>query len=86
MEALEERSHSSYSFMTWVLIGGEWSDRAPAALFRREKGPTVAIGQEAGWAPEPVWTQRLGGKVLCLCRGPNLDRPVVQSIARQYTD
>jgi hypothetical protein len=23
------------------------------------KGPTVPIVQEAGWAPEPVWTQRL---------------------------
>jgi hypothetical protein len=22
------------------------------------KGPPVPIGQEAGWAPEPVWTQR----------------------------
>jgi hypothetical protein len=28
--------------------------QAPAALL-----PPVPIGQEAGWAPEPVWTQRL---------------------------
>jgi hypothetical protein len=26
------------------------------------------------------------GKVLCLCQGSNLDRPVVQSVARHYTD
>jgi hypothetical protein len=32
---------------------------APAALYPRGKGPPVPIVQEAGWAPEPVWTQRL---------------------------
>jgi hypothetical protein len=26
------------------------------------------------------------GKILCLCQGSNLDRPVVQSVARHYTD
>jgi hypothetical protein len=26
------------------------------------------------------------GKLLCLCRGSNSDRPVVQSVARYYTD
>jgi hypothetical protein len=26
------------------------------------KGPPVPIVQEAGWAPEPVWTQRLQEK------------------------
>jgi hypothetical protein len=26
------------------------------------KGPPVPIVQEAGWAPEPVWTQRLEEK------------------------
>jgi hypothetical protein len=35
---------------------------APAALYPRGKDPPVAIGQEAGWAPEPVWTQRLEEK------------------------
>jgi hypothetical protein len=33
---------------------------------------------------EPVWTQRLEEKSFCLCRGSNLYRPVVQSIARHY--
>jgi hypothetical protein len=46
----------------------------------------VPIGQEAGWAPEPVWTQRLEEKSFCLCRVSNLDRRVVQSVARHYTD
>jgi hypothetical protein len=41
-----------------------------------EKSPPVPTVQEAGWAPEPVWTQRLEG-----------DRtPAVQSVTSQYTD
>jgi hypothetical protein len=51
-----------------------------------EKGPLVPTGQEAGLAPEPVWTQRLEEKSFRLCRGSNLDRPVVQSVVRNYTD
>jgi hypothetical protein len=35
---------------------------APAALLPPRKGPTVPIVQVAGWAPEPVWTQRLEEK------------------------
>jgi hypothetical protein len=35
---------------------------APAAFLPPGKGPPVLIGQEAGWAPEPVWTQRLEEK------------------------
>jgi hypothetical protein len=37
----------------------------------------VPIGQEAGWAPEPVWTQRLQEKSVA----PATHRtPVVQSV------
>jgi hypothetical protein len=50
------------------------------------KGPPVRIVQEAGWTLEPVWTQRLHEKFFRLCRRSNLDRPVVQPIARLYTD
>jgi hypothetical protein len=57
---------------------------APAALYSREKRPQVSIVQEAGWAPEPVWTQRLEEKSFRLWWGSNLDRPVVQSIVRQH--
>jgi hypothetical protein len=32
---------------------------AAAAFLPPGKGPPVPIVQEAGWAPEPVWTQRL---------------------------
>jgi hypothetical protein len=53
---------------------------APAALL-----PPVPIVQEAGWAPEPVWTHEARGKILCPCRGSNPDRPVVQPVVRHYT-
>jgi hypothetical protein len=81
-----ERRYSCYSFSTSALDGGEWS----VSLFGRAlppgKGPPVPIGQEAGWAPEPVWTQRLEEKSFRLCRGSNFDRPVVQPVATHYTD
>jgi hypothetical protein len=52
---------------------------APAALYPRGKDP---IGQEAGWAPEPVWTQRLEEKPSASVG----DRtPVVQFVVRHYT-
>jgi hypothetical protein len=35
---------------------------APAALYPRGKDPPVPIVQEAGLAPELVWTQRLEEK------------------------
>jgi hypothetical protein len=37
-----------------------------------------------GWAPGPVWTQRLQEKFFC--RGSNADHPVVQPVVRHYTD
>jgi hypothetical protein len=37
-------------------MGVSGQRHAPAALYPREKGPPVPIVQEAGWAPEPVWT------------------------------
>jgi hypothetical protein len=65
--------HFIYSFSTSV---GKWSASRPGRALPLEKGPPVSIVQEAGWAPEPVWTQRLEEKILCLCRGPNPGRPV----------
>jgi hypothetical protein len=51
---------------------------APAALYPK-KGPPVPIGQEAGWAPELVWTQRLEKKSFASA-GDLI--PVVQSVVR----
>jgi hypothetical protein len=63
MEAIGgERRYSSYSFTTSALDGGEWSASRPGRALSPEKGPPVPIVQEAGWAPEPVWTQRIEEK------------------------
>jgi hypothetical protein len=63
MEALGgERRYSSYSFTTSALDGVSGQLHAPAALLPPGKGSTVPIVQEAGWAPEPVWIQRLQEK------------------------
>jgi hypothetical protein len=50
--------------MTSVLDGGEWSASRPGRALPPAKGPPVPIGQEAGWASELVWTQRLEEKSL----------------------
>jgi hypothetical protein len=42
-------------------MGVSGQRHAPAALSPPGKGPPVSIIQ-AGWAPEPVWTQRIEEK------------------------
>jgi hypothetical protein len=73
---LGDRRYSSYCFLTSALEGGERSASCPGRALPPDKEPPVPTVQEAGWAPEPVWTQRLEEKILCLCRGSNPDRPV----------
>jgi hypothetical protein len=51
--------YSSYSFTTSVLDGGEWSASRLGRVLPPGKELPVSIGQEAGWAPEAVKTQRL---------------------------
>jgi hypothetical protein len=43
-------------------MGVSGQRHAPAALLPPGRGPPVPIVQEAGWAPKPVWTQRLEEK------------------------
>jgi hypothetical protein len=77
---------SSYSFTTSALDGSEWSASRSGRALPPRKGPLIPIGQEAGWASEPVWTQRIEEKSFRLCQRSNPDRPVVQHVARHYTD
>jgi hypothetical protein len=63
------------SFLASALYGMSGQRHAPAALYSRERTP-VPIGQEAGWASELVWTQRLEEKSFGLCRGSSPVRPV----------
>jgi hypothetical protein len=78
--------YSCYTFSNSALDGDEWLASRPGRALPPRKGPPVPIVQEAGWASEPVWTQRLEEKSFRLCQGSNLDRPVVQPVARHYTD
>jgi hypothetical protein len=74
MEAHGERRYSSYSYSTSALDGSEWSASRPGRAL-----PPVPTVQEAGWAPEPVWTQRLEEKSSASVG----DRtPVIQSVVR----
>jgi hypothetical protein len=81
-----EREYSSYSFSTSALDRGEWSASRPGRALGPGKGTPVPIVQQAGRAAGAVWTQGATGKILSPLPGSNLDRPVVQSVARHYTD
>jgi hypothetical protein len=76
-----ERKYSSYSFFTWTLDVVSGQRHSPAALYPRES-TSCSLGQEAGWASEPVWTQRLEEKSFASAE----DRtPLVQIVVRQET-
>jgi hypothetical protein len=63
--------------------GGELSASRPCRALPPGKEPPVPTVQEAGWAPEPVWTQRLEENFSASVE----DRtPSVQSAVRHYTD
>jgi hypothetical protein len=82
-DAKGERKYSSYSCLTSALDGDEWSASRPGCSLPPRKGPTIPIVQEAGWASELVWTQRLEEISFAYAE----DRtPVVQSVVRHYTD
>jgi hypothetical protein len=82
-EHLSDRRYSSYSFLTPALEGGEWSaSRSGRALPPGKESP-VPIVQEAVWAPEPVWTQRVEEKSSA---SVGYRTPAVQSVVRHYTD
>jgi hypothetical protein len=62
---------------------GEWSASRPGRALPLGKEPPVPIVQQAGWAPELVWTQRLEEKSSASVG----DRTsIVQSVVRHYTD
>jgi hypothetical protein len=59
-----KRRYSSRSFLTLALCGCERSASRPGRALLTGKGLTAPIVRGAGWAPEPVWTQRLEEKSL----------------------
>jgi hypothetical protein len=48
-----------------------------------QRGPLEPTGQEAGWASELVWTQRLEEKSFVSVGDRTF---VIQSVVRHYTD
>jgi hypothetical protein len=66
-------------------MGVSGQRHAPAALYTGER--TSSSHCTGGWVgPRAGLDIEARGQILYLCRGPNLDRPVVQPIARHYTD
>jgi hypothetical protein len=45
--------------MTWAVDEGEWSASRLGRALAQLKCSTVPIVREAGWASEPVWTEKL---------------------------
>jgi hypothetical protein len=87
MEALGGRGgiDSSCSFLTSALNGGEWSASRPGHALPPGNDPSAhCTGSWVG--PRVSLDTEVRGKILCPCRGSNLDRPVVQSVVRHYTD
>jgi hypothetical protein len=63
-------------------MGMSGQRHAPAS-FTPGKRPAVPIGQEAEWASDLVWTQRLEEKSFAFAGDQT---PVVYSVIRHYTD
>jgi hypothetical protein len=74
--------YSSYSYLTSALNGSEWTASRPGRTLAPGNGPPVPIVQMVGWTPEPVWTQRLEENSFRLGQRSNLNRPIVQPVAR----
>jgi hypothetical protein len=64
----EERNYCCYSFLTSAIDGGGWSASRPGRALAPGKETPVPIVQEAGWAPEPAWTQRIEEKYFASAR------------------
>jgi hypothetical protein len=66
-------------------MGVSGQRHAPAALYLLGNDPDTHC--TGGWmGPRAGLDTEARGKILCLCRGSNLDRAVVQPVARHYTE
>jgi hypothetical protein len=77
--------YSTYSFSTSALDGGEWSASRPGRAFTPGER-THGTHCTGGWVgPRAGLDAKATGKILCLRRGSNPGRPVVQPVVRHYT-
>jgi hypothetical protein len=82
---LEETRYSSYSFSTSALDGVSGQSHAPPALYPWERTPGTHCA--GGWmGPRAVLDTEVREKILLPLPGIELDGPVVQALARHYTD
>jgi hypothetical protein len=70
-------------FLNLVTRRGWVVSITPPPSLPPRKGPTVSIVHETGWAPEPVWSQKLEQKSSA---SVGVQTPIVQSAAKYYTD
>jgi hypothetical protein len=68
------------------LDGGEWSASRHGHALSPGTGPPVPIGQEAGWAPEPVWTYKPEEKSFASAGDRNPIARIFKSVVKHYTD
>jgi hypothetical protein len=62
-------------------MGVSGQRQAPAAFYTLRKDPPVSIGQETGWAPESVWTQKSEEKSAASAGG---GIPIARSTSVRY--
>jgi hypothetical protein len=67
-------------------MGVSGQRHAPAALYHRGKDTRDPLCRRLGGPQNLNETQRLQETFFLLCRGSNLDRPVVLPVTRHYTD
>jgi hypothetical protein len=80
---LVPRGRGNIYLLLILELGSTCGCVTPRSRVTPEKKTPVPIGQEAGWAPEPVWTQRLEEKSFA----SSGDRtPVVQSVVIILTE
>jgi hypothetical protein len=82
MQALRGRGSIAPTH-SWPRHYRVWSASCPGRALPPGKGPPVPIVQEAEWASEPVWTQRLE-ETFFTSAGDRTQ--LLQSAVRHYTD
>jgi hypothetical protein len=83
---LGDRRYISYAYSNSALDWGEWSASRPGRALASGKGPPVSHCTGGRVGPRTGLGTEARGKIFHLCRLSNLDRPVVQPVARHYTD
>jgi hypothetical protein len=84
-DAWGERRYGSYAFLTSAVDGGEWSASRPVRALPRGRDPGAQCTR--GWVGlRASMDTEVRGKIPCPWQGSNPDRPVVQPVARHYTD